>query len=212
MTSANEGIPAEQLDTFLAKGYNLNDRVGKSYLEQQYEDVLHGYKTKVKKLTDQTGNILDTKVISNGQRGNDLVLAIEMDLQLAVEKIIEEELLAAKKWPVTSLLDRAYVVLMYPRTGEILTMAGKKMMKNKETGQIEMVDDALGNFSTTYNVVSTVKGVSSSDELKPSWICSQRKSRDRDGGDCSMGVSRKRRPSCQFKNRPPSHGCIFPPA
>ena len=126
VTNANEGIPAEQLDTFLAKGYNLNDRVGKSYLELQYEDVLHGYKTKVKKLTDQTGNILDTKVISNGQRGNDLVLSIDMDLQMAVDKIIEEELWAAKKWPDTSLLDRAYVVLMDPHTGEILTMAGKK--------------------------------------------------------------------------------------
>ncbi|MGG5254364.1 peptidoglycan D,D-transpeptidase FtsI family protein [Neobacillus sp. SM06] len=158
VTDANEGIPADQLDIFLSKGYSRNDRVGKSYLELQYEDVLHGFKGKVKNSTDQVESIFNRNIISSGKRGSDLVLSIDMDLQLTVEKIIEEELLAAKKWPDTSLLDRAYVALMDPRTGEILTMAGKKMVKNKETGHIDLLDDALGTFTTTYNVGSTVKG------------------------------------------------------
>ena len=38
--------------------YNRNDRVGKSYIEQQYEDVLHGTKEEVKNITDKEGNII----------------------------------------------------------------------------------------------------------------------------------------------------------
>ena len=64
----------------------------------------------------------------------------------------------AKASAGTALLDRAYVVLMDPHTGEVLSMAGKKIVKDKETGQSVMQDDALGNITTTYNVGSAVKG------------------------------------------------------
>jgi cell division protein FtsI/penicillin-binding protein 2 len=158
VTNSDEGLPADQLQHFLTKDYSRNERVGKSYLELQYDDVLHGNQSKVKNITDISGNVLDSHVVSAGQRGKDLVLSIDMGLQMEIEKIIEEELFAAKKLPGTRLLDRAYVVLMDPYTGEIMTMAGKRMERNKETGKTEMKDDALGTFTTTYNVGSTVKG------------------------------------------------------
>ncbi|MEH7276286.1 penicillin-binding transpeptidase domain-containing protein [Neobacillus vireti] len=158
VTKTEEGLPADRLDHFLSLGYNRNDRVGKSQLELQYEDVLHGHKTKVKTVTDKQGNVIETEVVSDGKRGKDLVLTVDMDLQIAVEKIIEEELWALKQTPNTSLLDRAYVVLMDPNNGAVLTMAGKRIVKNSETGKLEMQDDALGTITTTYNVGSTVKG------------------------------------------------------
>ncbi|XJZ26237.1 peptidoglycan D,D-transpeptidase FtsI family protein [Bacillota bacterium Lsc_1132] len=158
VTSSDQGIPKEQLDQYLAKGYSRNDRVGKSYIEMQYEDVLQGQKEKVKNVTDKAGNILSTKVVSNGQRGDDLVLTIDMDLQQQVENIIEDELWKAKAGPNSALLDRAFVVLMNPHTGEILTMAGKQIAKNEQTGKPEMRDFALGNITTSYNVGSAVKG------------------------------------------------------
>ncbi|MGL4821077.1 MAG: penicillin-binding protein, partial [Bacilli bacterium] len=37
ITDTNEGLPAENIDYFLARDYARNDRVGKSYLESQYE-------------------------------------------------------------------------------------------------------------------------------------------------------------------------------
>ncbi len=158
VTSSDKGLPAEEIDYYLSRDYSRNDRVGTSYLEKQYEDVLHGQKAKVKNVTDQSGEIVSTEVITEGQRGKDLILTIDMDLQLAVEKIIEEELWSAKTFPGTGLLDRAYVVLMDPNTGEIKSVAGKRIVKDKETGKTEMQDDALGTFTTTYNVGSAVKG------------------------------------------------------
>ncbi|WP_420909255.1 peptidoglycan D,D-transpeptidase FtsI family protein [Bacillus infantis] len=152
ISKSDEGLPAEKVDYYLARDYSRNDRVGKSYIELQYEDVLHGQKAKVKNITDKGGSLLKTETISEGQRGKDLVLSIDMELQKEVEKILEEELRAAKRSPGTALLDRAYTVLMDPMTGEILTMAGKKIVDG------EMQDDALGNITTTYNVGSAVKG------------------------------------------------------
>jgi penicillin-binding protein A len=158
ITTSEEGIPKEQLDYYLSRGYNRNDRVGKSYLEMQYEDVLHGQKQKVKNITDKAGNLIKSEIISEGKPGNDLILTIDMDLQMEVEKIIEEELLKAKSLPRTNLLDRAYVVLMDPYTGEVLTMAGKVISRDEKTGERIIEDHALGNISSSYNVGSAVKG------------------------------------------------------
>jgi cell division protein FtsI/penicillin-binding protein 2 len=158
VSNSDEGLPADQLDYYLARGYNRNDRVGKSQLETQYEEILRGNKSKVKNIIDKTGTVIETKPIYDGEKGKDLVLTIDMDLQNAVDKIIEEELWSAKRLPGTYLTDRAYVVLMNPHTGEILAMSGKKIVRNKETGHSVMEDDALGTFTTTYNVGSTVKG------------------------------------------------------
>ncbi|MBI0576357.1 penicillin-binding protein 2 [Neobacillus cucumis] len=158
VTSSEEGIPKEQIDEYLARDYSRNDRVGKSYIEAEYEDVLHGQKAKVKNQTDKSGNVLSTELLSQGKRGKDLVLTIDMDLQLKVEKIIEEELWKAKAYPRTGLLDRAFVVLMDPHTGEVLTMAGKQIAHDEKTGRAVMRDFALGNITTSYNVGSAVKG------------------------------------------------------
>ncbi|WP_243355063.1 peptidoglycan D,D-transpeptidase FtsI family protein [Bacillus litorisediminis] len=158
VSSAEEGLPREELDYYTTRGYSLNDRVGLSYLEKVYEDLLHGQKAKVKTVTDNNGNIMDTEVISEGERGKDLVLTIDMELQQKVEQIIEEELMEKKQRPGTDYLDRAFVVIMDPYTGEILTIAGKLYQKNEETGKLEMQDFALGNITTSYVMGSAVKG------------------------------------------------------
>lgn len=158
ITTSSEGLPAEQIDYYMSRGYTRNDRVGKSYLELEYEDVLQGKKEKVVNVTDKAGELLEKEIVSEGQRGKDLILSIDMDLQIAVEKIIENELWAAKSSPGTGLLDRAYVVLMDPNTGEVLAMAGKRIVKDKKTKEVYLEDDALGNILNTFNVGSVVKG------------------------------------------------------
>ncbi len=158
VSSSDEGLPSEQLDYYLSRDYSRNDRVGKSYIEYAYEDVLHGQKAKVKNVTDKAGNILETIEVTKGKRGKDLVLTIDMDLQIAVEKIIEQELLEKKARGNTSLLDRAFVVMMDPYTGEILAMAGKQYERDKKTGKVKFNDFALGTFTTSYSMGSSIKG------------------------------------------------------
>ncbi|MFC0270011.1 peptidoglycan D,D-transpeptidase FtsI family protein [Metabacillus herbersteinensis] len=157
ISSSNEGIPRERLDYYLSRDYNRTDRVGKSYLEYEYEEVLQGQKEKVRNITDKAGNLIETETISEGKSGKDLVLTVDMELQREVEKIIEEELINAKKKSGTGLLDRAFVVMMDPRNGEVLSMAGRQFVKNDE-GKTELQDFALGAMTTSYTMGSAVKG------------------------------------------------------
>lgn len=154
VTSADEGLPKERLDYFLVRDYNRNDRVGKSYLEQQYEDSLHGTKAEVRNITDKEGNILETVNVSQGQRGNDLNLTIDMELQKRVEEILSKSLMSYKG--AEPLLDRAFVVMMNPKNGEVLSMAGKQLVN--EDGETKVKDFALGTMTSSYPMGSTVKG------------------------------------------------------
>lgn len=157
VTKDGEGIPRELLDYFLARDYSRNDRVGKSYLEAQYEDVLHGKKAKIKNVVDQSGNVTSIEKIYDGERGKDLILTIDMDLQQRVEKIIEQEIMATKRKGRSPLLDRAFVVMMNPKTGEVLSMAGKLLTRD-ENGKTKFVDFAIGNLTSAYAMGSAVKG------------------------------------------------------
>ncbi|PEB43296.1 peptidoglycan D,D-transpeptidase FtsI family protein [Bacillus pseudomycoides] len=154
ITNSEEGLPKEHLDSYMVRGYSRNDRVGKSYIEQRYEDVLHGTKAEIKNITDKEGNIIRTETVSKGKSGNNVTLTIDMKLQKQVEEIIEKHLKAFKG--SERLLDRAFVVMMNPKTGQLLSMAGKKLVK--KDGNIEVEDYALGTMTSSYELGSTVKG------------------------------------------------------
>lgn len=157
VSTTDKGLPEDKLDYFTIRDYQRNDRVGTSNLEMQYEDILAGQKSKERNVTDKAGNVLESLVVSEGQRGKDLVMTIDIDLQTKIEQIIEEELRAKKAMGGTYLLDRAFVVMMNPHTGEVLAMAGKQYVKNKQ-GKRELNDFAQGTITTSYNVGSSVKG------------------------------------------------------
>lgn len=153
VSTATQGVPYELKDNYLKLGYNLNDRVGISYLEQQYEDLLKGEKPLY---NVNRNNKLE--LIKEGSRGHDLVLAIDINLQLEVEKIIKEELIKAKQEPNTDFLNKAVVLISDPKTGAILTYAAKQIIKvNKE----DQVYDYTPFITTSPIVVgSAIKGAS----------------------------------------------------
>lgn len=157
VTSEEQGIPRDELDYYLTRGYSRNDRVGISYLEKQYEDVLAGQKEQVINITDKAGNLIQRELVKGGQRGKDVVLTIDMELQNKVEQIIMEELLKAKKEASNELLTSAFVVMIDPKTGEVLSLAGKELSKNTE-GETNFLDYALGTTNNAYVVGSAVKG------------------------------------------------------
>lgn len=156
VTKSDQGLPQERLDYYLARGYDRNDRVGKSYIEQEYEDLLHGTKAQVKNITDNQGNILEKDTLSQGKRGDDLSLTIDIELQKQVEQIVEDELKKEQATGKSPMLDRAFIVMMNPKNGEILSIAGKQIV-NKD-GKQEVQDYALGALTSSYAMGSTVKG------------------------------------------------------
>ncbi len=153
VSSESQGIPLELKDEYLDKGYSLNDRVGISYLEYQYEDVLKGTKAKYKILEDNS-----YELISEGKRGNDIVLTIDINLQKQLEDILTEEVLNAKKEPNTDFYDRSMAVVQDPQTGEILAMAGKQVLN--KNGELKVYDYTPGITTSPVTVGSVVKGAS----------------------------------------------------
>ncbi|WP_010531003.1 peptidoglycan D,D-transpeptidase FtsI family protein [Lentibacillus jeotgali] len=156
ITSESQGIPAEQEDYYLTRGYRPNDRVGNSGLEEQYEGVLRGRKEKIKYTTDNNGTVVGSDVVVDGKRGKDLVLTIDMELQKKVDKVIRDEMKTAiQKYPSESeYLDRAMAVVMDPETGGILAASGQRY--DHETGEFSNTGTA-----TIYNANapgSSVKG------------------------------------------------------
>ena len=64
-------IPEEKRRDYLQKGYELNDIVGLSYLELEYEDYLKGEKDLYKVNKDNT-----LTLVKEGKNGQDLILSI----------------------------------------------------------------------------------------------------------------------------------------
>ena len=95
VSSSTQGIPAELADYYLDNGYSLDDRVGISYLEYQYEEYLRGTKATYKVLKDNSYELIDS-----GRRGNDIVLTIDINLQKYLEEVLTNEVLKAKTEPV----------------------------------------------------------------------------------------------------------------
>ncbi len=152
VSTSSQGIPEELKAEYINKGYSLNDRVGLSYLELQYEDELSGKKDKYK---IQNGK---KTLIEKGTKGNDIVLSIDINLQQELEKVIEEELIKAKKEPNTEFYDHTSVVITDPKTGEILAMASKQITKTSDGYKISDYTTNLVTGSDTPG--SVVKGAS----------------------------------------------------
>lgn len=149
VSTSESGIPYELKDDYLNKGYELNDRVGTSYIEYQYEDILRGTKNKYKVVN---GKYI---LLEEGKRGNDIKLTIDIELQKEIESILEEEIRNTKNEPNTRYYNRSFVVISNPKTGEILAMAGKQLNQNGT-----MYDFTPGITTSPVVVGSVVKGAS----------------------------------------------------
>ena len=153
VSSNNQGIPSELADYYLEHGYSLDDRVGISYLEYQYEEYLRGTKATYRVLSNNTYELLE-----EGKRGNDIVLTIDINLQKYVEEMLAQEVLNAKSEPNTEYYNRSFVVVSDPNNGEILAMAGKQVQEID--GVLKIVDYTPGIVTLPVTPGSIVKGAS----------------------------------------------------
>lgn len=152
VSTSTEGLPKELTEQYLSKGYSRNDRVGKSYLEYQYEDVLRGKKKQMKYTTDKSGKVINSEVVNPGSRGHDLQLTIDIDLQKKVESLLDKQIAKLRSQGAKDM-DNAMIVVQDPKNGDILAMAGKQISKNGK-----LTDYDIGNFTAQFAVGSSVKG------------------------------------------------------
>ncbi len=149
VTTKKQGLPLNQQKLLLAKGYSNDSRVGTSGIEAQYEDILSGHDATYRLSYDKSGNpILDT--IDEGEKGSDIQLTIDWELQKKISKRVESLLRSNHD----KYHNHIFITLINPSNGEIIAMCGKEY--NKETGKI--IDFANGNYITNWRMGSSVKG------------------------------------------------------
>lgn len=152
VSTSESGIPFELKDYYISKGYSLNDRVGTSYLEYQYEDILKGEKSTY---TKKDGSYV---MLSSGKRGNDIVLTIDIELQKEIENIISNTLINTRYMASSKYYDKSFVIISDPKTGEILAMAGKQIIN--VNGVYKIYDYTPGITTSPVAVGSAIKGAS----------------------------------------------------
>ena len=153
VSSEKTGLPADRVKSLLAQGYSLNDRVGTSYLEEQYETVLSGTKTVMKSQTNTKGEVVNSNETYPGKAGSNLILTIDTEFQKKLEDIATNTV----KEITNETADRVYIVVMNPKNGDILGITGKKIKYNENFEAVGIEDDALGAINNSFGMGSAVK-------------------------------------------------------
>ena len=152
--SISNSLPAEK-EELLNEGYSLTDKVGISGLEEYYEEYLKGEKAIYKVGSNNT-----LELVSEAKRGNDLVLNIDINIQLEVERIIKEEMIKAKKTANTEFYKESFALVSDPLTGNMKAIAGIRLITNGTDYSFQ--DISINVIKNAYTVGSAVKGASMS--------------------------------------------------
>ena len=153
VSSEKSGLPAEEVDAYLKKGYSLNDRVGTSYLEKQYEEVLQGKRTIKEIHLDKHGDMESVENIEEGSKGKNIKLTIDLAFQDSVDSLLKSYFNSELANGGAKYSEGVYAVALNPKTGAVLAMSGIK--HNLETG--DLTPDSLGTVTNVFVPGSVVK-------------------------------------------------------
>lgn len=117
----------EKAPYYQALNYAMNDVVGISGLEYQYEEILRGNKSVYSRNNENN----DYVQISEGRPGYDLKLAIDTELQSFLEEELVRQLESIKNVPIRKYSNEMHAVVTDPRTGDVLAIAA---MVRKDDG------------------------------------------------------------------------------
>ncbi|WP_206460705.1 penicillin-binding transpeptidase domain-containing protein [Anaerovorax sp. IOR16] len=129
-------ISESEKESYMEKGYSVSDMVGKDGIEKKYEEILKGRdgikSVEVNAYGEQTRIISDTKT----EKGKDVYLTLDLELQKTAEDALEQALLAIQKggsfqskWgnykygTAYSNANVGAVVALDVKTGDVLAMA-----------------------------------------------------------------------------------------
>lgn len=153
VSTEKQGLPEEKAEEYLKKGYKINDRVGLSYLEEAYENELKGKKGESEVVTDKNQKITSKKEVKAGEKGDNVVLTIDLEFQKRVEEILKNNYEVLMGNGKAEHSEGAYAVVTDPNNGNVLAMVG--LRRDPKTGELK--DDALGTINQAFVPGSSIK-------------------------------------------------------
>ena len=110
-------ITEELWEEYKAEGYNMSDKVGLSGCELAFEEYLRGIDGVRVVIEDKQGNIIDSYVETEPKAGYDVYLTIDIELQIAAEKGLKENIAYFND------ADAGGITAIDPNSGEVLVLA-----------------------------------------------------------------------------------------
>ncbi len=116
-------IYAEEWEDYKEQGYDMNATVGKSGCEAAFEEYLRGQDGVKVIVEDEDGVIVDEYMKVEPVAGQDVYLTIDIDLQIAAEEALKENILSIQSTYGREDCQSGAIVAMDPDNGEILALA-----------------------------------------------------------------------------------------
>ena len=172
-------IWSAEADEYREKGYSMNALVGKSGVEQAFEQYLHGSSGLKKTTVSSTGEILNRYYVTEPVPGNNVELSIDISLQAVAEQSLEKVILDLRENGVGRNKEGkdargGAVVVQLCKTGEILAMASYPTydLSTYNTNYNELAADPYKPFNnralglpyppgSTYKMVTTIAAIDS---------------------------------------------------
>jgi len=108
-------INSEEYNKLVSRGYLLNDFVGKTGVEAIFEEQLRGKYGKEQIEVDSSGKAVKIIAREEMQKGDNLFLSIDLNMQAKLESIIKNSLAKLNK-------KKAVAIVMDPRNGKIRSL------------------------------------------------------------------------------------------
>lgn len=151
VTSSKQGLLSERLNYYLALGYSRNSSMGRSGIELQYESLLKGQDTAY--FVDYNKNgLAQFEEAFIGQKGQDLKLSINSDLQREIETIVTNVFVNEANNENRKYMETINIIVSDPVTGDVLSMVGMK--KDEDI----IYNNPVATYTESLAAGSSIKG------------------------------------------------------
>ncbi len=153
VTTSTEGLPSENIDYYLRRGFQYNSPVGRSGIELYYNDYLSGV-SEESIITYDSNGLAHKEVTRSAQKGNDLILTFDIELQEKLDQTLKTVLEREGGTEGREEFDSLFTCMMDPNTGDVLAMSGYTMDLDSK----KLTYFASGNYVSLVNPGSCIKG------------------------------------------------------
>ncbi len=129
-------IPASAAEEYAAEGYSADAKVGVSGVEKAFEKYLRGMDGERVIVEDADGNVINTYISKEPQAGNNVWLTIDIDLQIATEQALADNIahiISSESSSANTVIQNAIkngslaragaMTVIDPKNGKVLAMA-----------------------------------------------------------------------------------------
>lgn len=169
-------IYAEEWEEYKSKGYDMNAVIGRSGCEAAFEEYLRGTDGIVDVYRDKNGIVTRTEVVREPVAGKDVWLTIDIDVQIAAEDALKENIERIKdnaSYPHSGEdASAGSAVAIDPHTGEIIALASypsfdlstyneeyNDLIKNEDSPLINRATQAIYAPGSTFKVGMAAAGL-----------------------------------------------------